>query len=67
MAGEFHKDAVLRLFRLAAQVQRDGLKLDGRDPAWRSLCNHPDLASMSDDEMKDRLRELALVASEYVC
>jgi hypothetical protein len=65
MADERKKAAQLRLFRLAAIVQRDeGLKLDGEDPAWRALCNDPRLAQMSDDEIEARLVGLAQVVSD---
>jgi hypothetical protein len=66
MTDDEKKAAVVRAMRLAASVQRDeGLKLDGRDPAWRKLCNDPNLASLTDDEIKSRVRELASEVEGY--
>jgi predicted transcriptional regulator len=65
MADQKHKASLLRLFRLAAEVQREaGVTLDGRDPAWRELCDSPDLPELSDDELRERLRSLAVVESD---
>jgi hypothetical protein len=64
MADEQKEAAQLRLFRLAAGVRREGFKLDGEDPAWRALCDDPDLRYMGEEEIKDRLRGLAQVVSD---
>lgn len=65
MADKAHKDALLRLFRLLPEIHREGFRLDGGDdPAWKELCASPDLQHMTDEEMKTRLRALALVESD---
>jgi hypothetical protein len=64
MADETQKLALLRLFRLADEVRREGLKLDGTDPAWKALCDDPNLQSMGDEEIKSRLREIVEVVSD---
>jgi hypothetical protein len=62
---ERKREAVVRLMRVAAEVQRDGIKVDGRDPGWRALCDSPGLAEMSEEEMRERLIGLALVTSRF--
>ncbi len=64
---ERRREALLRLFRVAGSVQRDGVKVDGRDPGWRALCDSPELLEMSEEEMRDRLIGLAKVATELDC
>jgi hypothetical protein len=64
---ERKREAVVRLMRIAAEVQRDGIKVDGRDPGWRALCKSPELAAMSEEQMRERLINLALVATELEC
>ena len=63
--AERKKDAVRRLFHVAAEVQRGGIKVDGRDPGWRALCREVEQTDMTEEEMRERLINLALVASEY--
>jgi hypothetical protein len=66
--GKGKKDAVRRLFLVAADVQKsEGVTIDGRDPAWRRLCDSPDLADMTEEEMRERLIALTKLATELEC
>ncbi len=67
MADE-QKQAVIRMFRIFALMQREaGVQIDGRDPAFRELCDDPRLAEMTEEELKARAGEMFKTASDYVC
>lgn len=64
---ESGREAVRRLFRLAVELRREGVTTDG--PAFRDLCREVerDPAGMTEEQMRERLLGLALVASELEC
>jgi hypothetical protein len=69
MADERMKDALRRLFRVLARLSKDeGFDIDVRDkPQFKALCDDPLLASMTDEEMRARLRPLVKTATDFLC
>jgi hypothetical protein len=68
MADEGMRDAQRRWFIVLANVQKsEDVTLDGRDPAFRALCDSPELPSMTEEEMRRRALELVKLATEFPC
>ncbi len=53
---------------MLAEVSRnEGVELDGRDPAFRRLCNDPSLPTLSDEELRDRVLGLVKLGTSLPC